>query len=284
MSEINHRYLMDKEGENFFPITHTDAVIGLEDIDFNQTVKSNLGNKTIVMFGDSITELGDYPQSIANSTGANIIDLGIANGRMAKHSTGELGQLLDKQCMHRMVDYIKNNDYTELIKAVEDMKNLNGDDNTRQANEMKSINWSEVDYITIFLGTNDYGGDNPIGTNNDYDGNTFKGAINKVIKTFGEYVPTARLVFLTPIFRNRYKANYGANSDVTKNDAGFYLQNYVEAIQEIANNNHIPVIDLMSLSGINKYNCNVYLSDDLHPTQLGYDLLAKLIQRQLELI
>lgn len=284
MTEINHRYLVDKEGDTYFPVTHKDAIIGLEDIDLTPISDSVLNNKNIVMFGDSITELGDYPQSIANSTGANVIDLGIANGRMAKHSTSELGQLLDKQCMHRMVDYIKNNDYTEFIKAAEDMAKLNGDDNTRQANEMKNINWNEVDYITIFLGTNDYGGDNPIGTNSDFDGNTFKGAINKVIKILGEYAPTARLVFLTPIFRNRYKANYGANSDDTKNDAGFLLKNYVDAIQELANNNHIPVIDLMSLSGINKYNCNVYLSDDLHPTQLGYDSLAKLIQRQLEII
>lgn len=282
MTEINHRYLLDKEGETYFPITHKDAIIGLEDIDLTPNLNSVLNNKNIVMFGDSITELGDYPQSIANSTGANVIDLGIANGRMAKHSTSELGQLLDKQCMHRMVDYIKNNDYTEFIKAAEDMAKLNGDDNTRQANEMKNISWNEVDYITIFLGTNDYGGDNPIGANSDFDGNTFKGAINKVIKILGEYAPTARLVFLTPIFRNRYKADYGANSDVTKNDAGFLLQNYVDAIQELANKNHVPVIDLMSLSGINEYNCDVYLSDDLHPTQLGYDLLAKLIQRQLE--
>lgn len=284
MAEINHRYLIDKEGETYFPVTHTDAVIGLEDIDFNQTVKSSLENKTIVMFGDSITELGDYPQKIATRTGANVIDIGIANSRMAKHTSSAVGQLLDKQSMYRLVDYIKNNDYTELIQATEEMANLNGDNNTQQANDLKNVNWSQVDYITIFLGTNDYGGDNVIGTNNDTNGNTFKGAINKVIKTLSESVPTARLVFLTPIFRNRYKANIGADSDVTKNDIGYYLKDYNNAIIELATKNHIPVIDLMMLSGINKYNCQTYLSDNLHPTDIGYDLLSKVIQRQLESI
>ncbi|MBE9409809.1 hypothetical protein CTJ08_13085 [Staphylococcus epidermidis] len=284
MSEINHRYLVDRKGDTYFPITHTDAIIGLDEYNTEFNTSSYLSGKNIVSFGDDFTELGNYPQFISSTTGANVIDIGISNSRMGMHAPGEIGQLMDKQSMYKLVDYIKTNDYSELIKTTEELAKLNGDDNQRQATNLKNVKWNQIDYITIFLGTNDYGGDNLIGSNNDFDGSTFKGAINKTIKTLSETIPNARLVFITPIFRNRYKNRNGANSDNTKNDAGFYLQNYSDAIKELATLNHIPVIDLMSISGINKYNYKFYLSDNFNLNQKGNDLLSNIIQKQLEII
>lgn len=62
MTEVNHRYLRDLNGEMYFPKTHTDAVIGLEElideIKNNQTTVSPLKGKNIVVFERLI--LGNY--------------------------------------------------------------------------------------------------------------------------------------------------------------------------------------------------------------------------------
>lgn len=40
---VGHRYMRDRVGETYFPITHIDALLGIEDIDLNEDVnKINL--------------------------------------------------------------------------------------------------------------------------------------------------------------------------------------------------------------------------------------------------
>ena len=35
MAEINHRYLKDNDGDTFYPVTHIDAVQGMESMEAN---------------------------------------------------------------------------------------------------------------------------------------------------------------------------------------------------------------------------------------------------------
>lgn len=51
MAEINHRYLKDNEGEAFFPITHIDAVQGLE----NDSTITDINNK-VVEINETLTK------------------------------------------------------------------------------------------------------------------------------------------------------------------------------------------------------------------------------------
>lgn len=37
---VGHRYMRDREGETYFPITHIDALLGIEDIDLNEDVNN----------------------------------------------------------------------------------------------------------------------------------------------------------------------------------------------------------------------------------------------------
>lgn len=243
-----------------------------------------LEGKNIVMFGDSITENGTYPEQIQNLTKSNVIKAGFGGCRMAQHQQSGTGLLYDKQSMYRLVDYIKNNDFTELVQATEDMVRANGDDNRPQANRLKNTDWDKVDYITIFFGTNDYGGDIPIGTDDDQDGSTFKGAVNKVIKTLSESNPKIKFVFITPFYRDRFLSGDNNNSDVYANGTGSYLNEYVKAIEKLANDNHIPVINMMDNSGINKYNQATYLADGLHPNEYGYAYIAEQLAKKLTVI
>lgn len=240
-----------------------------------------LEGKSIVMFGDSITENGTYPEQFAELSKAQVIKAGFGGCRMAQHQQAGTGLLYDKQSMYRLVDYIKNKDFSELVQATEDMVRANGDDNRPQAFRLRDTNWDNVDYITIFFGTNDYGGDIPIGNNEDTDGTTFKGAVNKVIKTLGESVPHIKIMFITPFYRSRFISGDNKDSDNFVNAAGAKLNDYVQAIEELAEKNHIPVLNMMKESGINKYNSEKYLSDGLHPNTFGYTYLAEQFSKKL---
>lgn len=186
--------------------------------------------------------------------------------------------------MQKLVEFIKNNDFSELLQSTQDYYEINGIDYRPQANRLNEVNWSEVDYITIFYGTNDFSSSIPIGTDNDITGDTFKGAINKTIKYLGESIPIARLVFITPMFRSRMVIGDGKNSDDFPNSNGVYLKEYMDAIKVIAEKNHIPYIDLGNVSGINKYTETTYLQDGLHPNNYGYEHIARILQKHLELI
>ncbi|WZK93682.1 DUF2479 domain-containing protein [Staphylococcus phage SpP] len=240
-----------------------------------------LEGKKIVMFGDSITENGTYPEQFAELSKAQVIKAGFGGCRMAQHQQAGTGLLYDKQCMYRLVDCIKNNDFTDLVQATEDMVRANGDDNRPQAFRLRDTDWNTVDYITIFFGTNDYGGDIPIGNDDDTDGTTFKGAVNKVIKTLGESVPHIKIMFITPFYRSRFISGDNNDGDNFANAAGAKLNDYVVAIEELAEKNHIPVLNMMKESGINKYNSETYLSDGLHPNAFGYTYLAEQFSKKL---
>ena len=285
MTEINHRYLRDLDGEMYFPKTHTDAVIGLEElideIKNNQTLVSPLKGKNIVMFGDSNTELGNYPELVAQTLGANVVKAGFYGCRMAQHSGNTY---MNNQSMQKMVEFIQQKDFSELVQSTEDYFASGGRDYRPQAQRLNAVDWDTVDLITVFFGGNDFGSANPIGSDTDMTGATFKGAINKIIKGIGETIPNARIIFIAPMFRSRIYSVAGENSDDNPNTAGVYFKEYINAITGVTKLNHIPSINLHDLSGINRYNADSFLIDGKHPNDKGYIHIARIISNQLSLL
>lgn len=277
MTEVNHRYLRDLQGEMYFPKTHIDAVIDADKL----SKGSNLTGKNIVVFGDSNTELGNYPEIIGETLGANIVKAGFYGCRMAEHSNN---QYLNMQSMQKMVEFIQKKDFSELVKSTEEYYKNGGRDYRPQAKALNAVNWDDIDLITVFFGGNDFGSANPIGKDTDMTGATFKGAINKVIKGIHETLPTVRVVFICPMFRSRIYTVNGENSDENPNTAGVYFKEYIESIENITKKNHVPSINLHDLSGINKYNADYFLSDGKHPNSLGYETIARIISNRLELL
>ena len=188
--------------------------------------------------------------------------------------------------MYKIVDYIESGDFSPLTSAAEELVRANGDDNRSQSVMLSTLDFSKVDYITVFFGTNDFGAEDgvPIGNNTDTDGTTFKGAVNKIIKKLTTSLPNVKLMFITPFYRNRLVSSTdGLNSDENPNGRGLYLQQYVDAIKETCKRHHIPVLDLMEESGINRYNQAAYLADGLHPTSpTGYEHIARKIASGIE--
>jgi len=141
---------------------------------------------------------------------------------------------------------------------------------------------TDVDLIVVFMGTNDYGKDSIYGTIADTTDVSFYGALNVCLTYFQTNMPSARVVFMTPIHRG---------NDRTANAKGKTLLDYVNAIKEECAMFGVPVIDTYSMSGLNPNvdaNNTLYfvgsLSDRLHPNNTGQYTLAKRILPYLEML
>lgn len=194
-------------------------------------------------------------------------------------------------------DDITNNSIPALLASQYGMKITNhaigdatmgnyDDDNLAERSIIKQIQTatlSSADYAIIFVGTNDWKiGKGTIGTSNtQMNTTTFKGAMNQCINDIAAKNPRTKIIFCTPIFRSRIEYGDNKNSDVyTVNDR--YLIEYADAMIEIAQDNHIPVIDLYRMSSINRYNSSVYLKDGLYPNDEGNKLLTSKIVSGME--
>jgi lysophospholipase L1-like esterase len=130
---------------------------------------------------------------------------------------------------------------------------------------------ADANLITVFGGTNDFGGSIPLGSVSDGTGlQSFNGALKILIEGILTRSPNARLVFITPMQRN---TGIGLGPNV----AGLYVVDYVNAIKAVCGSYGIPVLDLYSNSGISTFNLNTYTSDGLHPNSTGFSRLRNII-------
>ena len=221
-------------------------------IDANESVyTSKFKGKKLVTFGDSITEgVGasnsskNYPSLLSSKYGLIVENKGISGATWAKYNDGY--------------------------------------DDISVLTQISNTNFSDVDYVTIFAGTNDFGrGVRPIGNNDDAVENTMKGAINLAIKQIIQAKPTIRIAIITPMWRQRLASGDNKDSDFNTFQ-GKYLKEYVDAVKEMADYNHIPCLDFYHNCLINKYNYQTFLNDGLHPNDTGYELLADMIHAFLE--
>ena len=203
----------------------------------------NLSGKKIIAYGDSITSNGQYLGYAEKKIGVTIKNAGISSTTMTPSSNPKSnGDLL-----------------TSFNGTCPDL--------------------SKYDIVTIAHGTNDLSSSVPIGeigliTDKILDTNTFYGAYRKVIETIIKNYPHIRIVLCTPIHKyTTYEAN-----EAVANSAGHTLKDYVDALVERCEANHIPVFDMYRKGGINKYNYQYYLTDGIHPkSKTGYEYMASKI-------
>ena len=247
----------------------------------NTDLVKTFPGKKIACFGDSITEFGDYPERFAEKTGAITYKCGFAGCRMSTYGSSNTYSTM---CMSYLSDYIAGDDFTDLIAGAQDVYERTGDDNRAQAQLVSEINYSDVDYMIIFFGTNDYGGNIPIGQDSDESHDTFKGSINLVVKNLLTAYPAMRLIFVTPYWRATFPGTSDfCDSDTYTNTQNLTLPDYVDALVERAEALHIPVLNLYDSMCIGKYNYTEWLADGLHPkTGSGYEYVTQKIVAGLE--
>ena len=144
--------------------------------------------------------------------------------------------------------------------------------NNPLAQNIQSIDISNKDLITIFMGTNDFGHNTPLGEITDTTDVSFYGAINYVINYIITNNPSARLILITPLHR----LAGSTYSDKQKNGQDLNLIDYINAIKSI--------IDLYRESGLDPNISSInstYFADGLHPNASGHERIAKFIYNKL---
>lgn len=143
---------------------------------------------------------------------------------------------------------------------------------------------SGYDYFVINGGTNDYtndSGNNPttLGTIDSNDTATFYGAYNAIMQYIFTQNPKARVLLITPCFRNYMHSTRG-NAYEIQNNQGITLGDLCDAVINIGKKYAVPVYDSRVLGPVNAWNYTTLLvprtesgtDAHIHPSQDGYTL------------
>ncbi|WP_439874863.1 GDSL-type esterase/lipase family protein [Bacillus mycoides] len=136
---------------------------------------------------------------------------------------------------------------------------------------VKTVDYTLYDIVIIAGGTNDFGRAVPLGvlgnsSTTTFDRTTFYGAYREIVEYILSKNPTIQIVLFTPLKRKNFD---------NKNGASCVLGDYAKAINNIGELYSLPVIDLYSLSGVNKNTLSTYTIDDLHLNNPGYERVTK---------
>lgn len=177
---------------------------------FNLT-KKPLDGKTIVCFGDSITEFNHqgkrYTDWLAEITGANVINVGIGGTQIRQRAEPTLTPTYSDHCyanldIINMVKAATSGDFSYVRAGAQKLAEISDDDNTAIVERLAAINWQNVDYVILFAGTNDWTGNNGnTGTVDSTDINYTCGALNKIIELLNTTYKKVQFYYFTPIIR-----------------------------------------------------------------------------------
>lgn len=161
-----------------------------------------------------------------------------------------------------------------------------------------TITQAEVDLITVFLGTNDWGNQTTanqkeLGVFGDTGTTTISGCINTLLTGLINKFPIIPIAIFTPLPR---ATNYGLNAP--DNAYGYNLKDLVDLLHEYATHYSLPILDLYTISNLypwlpasNEYYFKPFEGssygtnpDGLHPNDAGHMLLARKMKSFLESI
>ena len=245
-----------------------------------------LKGKKIVNFGDSIFGNKKAPFSISyalsENTGAVVYNIGFGGCDMAARTSADW----DAFSMYRLAYAIANNDFS-LQNAV-DIDNVPGmplyfKDTLAL---LETIDFDEIDIITIAYGTNDFTGEVLIDNDNNLvDTGTFKGALRYSLQQIMTAYPHIKIFVCGQTYRFWLDGNnnFLYDSDTHENGNNDKLTDFVEATKAVSEAYHIPFIDNYYELGINYYNRSYYFptNDGTHQNYHGAKLIADHIKHEL---
>jgi lysophospholipase L1-like esterase len=236
----------------------------------DRNITSFEGNKTIVCFGDSITQgnnvyIGsditpykDYPTKISDLLQCNVYNAGLGGSTYSNDRTIDF---------KNVVDCVVSGDYSSVISGIKE-HGLN-QSAILQYNRLSTLNFNNVDIITIALGTNDW----DFGKTIEQVQTAMQYCIEKLLTNF----PHLQIYIFTPIFRFDVN-NSGEDSDTYINSTSkLTLYQMCDCIVEKAKEYNLPCKDMYHTSNINKFTKDLYMGDNTHPNANGYALMAEKI-------
>lgn len=145
----------------------------------------------------------------------------------------------------------------------------------KKAEKIKTMS-PKPDIVLVWGGHNDVSyRESPLGTWDDTDSNSFKGALKCISQLVHEYAPNATLFVLTREWTSWDPLKLEVPSDTSDTSADFD-----KAIIEGAHlYGWVPIN--MQLCGITPYTKNKYTGDGIHPNKSGTDLIVSYLESEL---
>ena len=150
------------------------------------------------------------------------------------------------------------------------------------------LNIPAADLIVVFLGTNDYGHESPLGTMADTTDVSFYGALNVIIPGMQAAYPSSKIVFVTPIHRYGFGSSkitgVAFTHDSTPNGHDATLGDYAAALKVACAAYGVDVIDLYEEYPLDPSDAAVrsqYMTDGLHPNADGHKMMADIMEEHI---
>ncbi|SOD93165.1 SGNH/GDSL hydrolase family protein [Spirosoma fluviale] len=161
----------------------------------------------------------------------------------------ETGNRITKGYMTRVKEQLPYIQYTN--------QGHNGWTAGRIASSIETLGLVKADLYSVFLGTNDWWAGRPLGTLADYERNTGNatvyGSFRIIINKLRTLNPQAPIILITPMQRVDfvYLTNFKNNAYGSyKPKNGQLLESFANAIDSIGRYEHLPVVDLYHMRGL----------------------------------
>lgn len=130
----------------------------------------------------------------------------------------------------------------------------------------KEIDFTQIDYIIVSYGLNDYFSDVPIHPQEYYDLTSFVGALRHGVRKLQKKYPQAEIVLTSPTYTEWFKG-----------ERQFGLGDYVEAARGVSAEYETHFLDMYHALGKNSDEKLQYLEDGVHLNSEGMALYARMV-------
>ena len=211
-----------------------------------ETNISSMNDMSILTLGDSITWLDGNKvsgvesivgyQQVLRETGATVFSYGVYGGTYSQ-----------KQNLSGKVKSI----YQEIV--------IN-----------KTVNFSNLDTIILFGGTNDIGTNMPLGSVDSQDSYTTLGAINLIIDYLRLNNPNADIILCSPIYSSR------------ENRLPAVMEQFISDLEKLSEKKNVYFVDMYNDLEIYESSANFLLYDGLHPNNFGMEIIGNKIKESID--
>ncbi|WP_227259506.1 SGNH/GDSL hydrolase family protein [Vagococcus fluvialis] len=228
-------------------LTNRNEAEEYEESSHSQNTKNySMNDMSILVIGDSITWLDGNKvlgvdniigfQQVLRETGAKVFSFSISGGTYSQklNSSGKVKSL-----------------YQEIV--------IN-----------KTINFSNLDTIILFGGTNDIGTNMPLGSVDSQDSHTTLGAINLIIDYLRLNNPNADIILCSPIYSSR------------ENRLPTEMEQFISDLEKLSEKKNLYFVDMYNDLEINESSANFLLYDGLHPNNFGMEIIGEKIKESID--
>lgn len=237
--------------------------------------------RKVLCFGDSITGMFDDGGGYVGALNyinrdVDFINCGFSGCQWTDHSNA----LYLPFSMNRLADAIVSNDFS-LQDASGKVDPENSNYNKLFANHLSNIkntDFTQVDFVTIFYGVNDFGSSKLVNSADDSSAeNKQRTNVEDAVKYTIEQLLTAYPQITILLVCPYWTYILGSDSNTTPNSIGKYLFNYCSVIESVANAHNMCSINLYNNLGVTLQNRSGFLLDNAHPNYKLSKMIANRI-------